>query len=61
MEGCELKPGTKVCLVTGGSRGVGRGIALHLAKEGCVVYVTGRNIDSLKAIAIEVSYNSFMW
>lgn len=55
MERNEPKLVTKVCLVTGGSRGVGRGIALHLAKEGCVVYVTGRNNDSLKAIAIEAA------
>jgi len=32
----------KVALVTGSSRGIGRGIALALAKEGACVYITGR-------------------
>lgn len=32
----------KVAIVTGASRGIGRGIALALADEGVTVYVTGR-------------------
>ena len=32
-----------VCLVTGASRGVGRGIALELGEAGATVYVTGRS------------------
>ena len=32
----------KVAVVTGASRGIGRGIALALGAEGAVVYVTGR-------------------
>lgn len=35
-----------VALVTGASRGVGRGVALGLASEGFTVYATGRSIDS---------------
>lgn len=34
----------KVAVVTGASRGVGRGIALALADEGATVYVTGRSV-----------------
>mgnify|MGYP003444414223 FL=1 len=34
----------KVAVVTGASRGVGRGVALALADEGATVYVTGRTL-----------------
>lgn len=34
----------KVAIVTGASRGGGRGIALALGKEGATVYVTGRSL-----------------
>ncbi|MEJ8543727.1 SDR family NAD(P)-dependent oxidoreductase [Brevibacillus borstelensis] len=34
----------KIALVTGGSRGAGRGIAVELAKAGATVYVTGRSV-----------------
>jgi NAD(P)-dependent dehydrogenase (short-subunit alcohol dehydrogenase family) len=34
----------KVAVVTGASRGVGKGIALALASEGATVYVTGRTL-----------------
>jgi dehydrogenase/reductase SDR family protein 1 len=36
----------QVCVVTGGSRGIGKGIALALCSEGAIVYVTGRTIGS---------------
>jgi dehydrogenase/reductase SDR family member 1 len=35
-----------IALVTGGSRGVGRGVVLGLAAAGFKVYATGRSIDS---------------
>lgn len=34
----------KIAVVTGASRGGGRGIALVLGEEGATVYVTGRSI-----------------
>ena len=34
----------KVAVVTGASRGIGKGIAVALAKEGATVYVTGRTV-----------------
>jgi NAD(P)-dependent dehydrogenase (short-subunit alcohol dehydrogenase family) len=36
----------KVAVVTGASRGVGKGIALALASEGATVYVTGRTVSA---------------
>ena len=36
----------KVAVVTGASRGVGKGVALALAAEGATVYVTGRTVTT---------------
>jgi len=35
----------KVAVVTGSSRGIGRGVALVLAEQGATVYVTGRTVN----------------
>jgi len=35
----------KIAVVTGASRGMGKGIALALAEQGATVYVTGRTVD----------------
>ncbi|XP_061109798.1 dehydrogenase/reductase SDR family member 1 [Conger conger] len=43
-----------VCLVTGASRGIGKGIALQLSEAGATVYITGRNENSLQETAAEV-------
>ncbi len=41
----------KVSLVTGASRGAGRGIAVVLGGEGATVYVTGRSTRARAAVA----------
>lgn len=41
----------KVALVTGASRGAGRGIAAVLGAEGATVYVTGRSTRQRPAVA----------
>ena len=44
----------KVCIVTGGSQGIGKGIALQLGEAGAIVYITGRNKSNLEKAAKEV-------
>ena len=44
----------KVALVTGSSRGIGRGTALALAAEGCDVMLTGRDGKALEEVAAEI-------
>ena len=44
----------KVALVTGSSQGIGRGIALELARAGCDIVLTGRGEAKLKAVAAEI-------
>lgn len=41
----------QVCVVTGASRGIGRGIALQLCQAGATVYITGRHLDTLRVAA----------
>ena len=43
-----------VCVVTGASRGIGKGIALQLSEAGATVYITGRNRETLERAAAEV-------
>src|SRR5262245_44534004 len=41
----------KVALVTGASRGVGKGIALELSAAGATVYITGRSVDDMQYLS----------
>ena len=45
----------KVALVTGASQGIGRAIALDLAKHGAAVAVAARGIDKLESLAAEIT------
>jgi dehydrogenase/reductase SDR family protein 1 len=40
----------QIAIVTGASRGIGKGIALELGEAGATVYITGRTLDDSKSI-----------
>ncbi len=44
----------QVALVTGGSRGIGRAIALRLASEGADLAICARNVESAERVAAEI-------
>jgi 3-oxoacyl-[acyl-carrier protein] reductase len=48
----------RVAIVTGASRGIGRGVALALAAEGCNVILCGRPDDTLGAVLNELPSSS---
>jgi dehydrogenase/reductase SDR family protein 1 len=51
LEGC-------VCLVTGASRGIGKGIAIELGRAGATVYVTGTSTETPLKSNIESAFLS---
>ncbi len=47
-------PEVRIALVTGASQGIGRAIALSLAKDGCHLALAARNEEKLAAVKAEV-------
>ena len=47
----------KVALITGGSKGIGKGIARGLAEEGAVIVLAARDVEALNRTADEISEN----
>ena len=50
----ELGLNEKIALITGASKGIGRSIALALAKEGCRVVVSARDKEDLKDVVNKI-------
>ena len=44
----------KICVVTGATKGIGKGIAVQLGAAGAKVYITGRTKDMLDDCAAEI-------
>jgi 3-oxoacyl-[acyl-carrier protein] reductase len=51
----------RVALVTGASKGIGRGIAAELAAEGARVAVSSRSRERIDATAAEIGATGFVW
>lgn len=46
-------PPDRLCVITGASGGIGRATALALAGDGTTLYLVGRRVDALEAVAQE--------
>jgi 3-oxoacyl-[acyl-carrier protein] reductase len=44
----------RVAIVTGGTKGIGKGIALKFAREGCDVVVVARHIEDARKVTAEI-------
>ena len=51
--GMDLGLGDRACIVTGASRGIGKAVAVSLAREGASVVLVGRRSDVLAKVARE--------
>jgi 3-oxoacyl-[acyl-carrier protein] reductase len=61
MAGMELGIDGRVALVTGASKGIGRGIAAALAREGARVGISSRSRERIDATAAEIGATGFPW
>ena len=52
----DLQLNGKTCLVTGASRGIGRGTAKVMAAEGCRVAILARRANLLDDLAREIAH-----
>jgi dehydrogenase/reductase SDR family protein 1 len=48
-----------VCLVTGASRGIGKGIAVELGKQGAIVYVTGTSTTATATLTSSAAAHTY--
>ncbi|GAB6930857.1 SDR family oxidoreductase [Paenibacillus sp. JCM 10914] len=53
----EMKLNQQTALVTGSTRGIGKAIAIELAKEGVHVLINGRNVDEVEQTVQELKTN----
>lgn len=49
-----FKPKNKHCFITGGSTGLGKGLAIELAKQGADVCIVARRVSELETAAEEI-------
>ena len=49
------RPSSKIAIVTGAGSGIGKYVAVALAREGYAVVLAGRRKETLEAVALEVT------